>query len=154
MTLNRDVIGHQWSTCQMMVIPFQVYQTCEPRVALGNFCEESMLVNYIYGGTAQGSRKFTAICNWWKIVPYATVCPIQNANFKQQIFLFILISWLLKYTKLRIYHLKYLLCNILLCLWPYKIRTYLNATICLFCYANSRQLFWIIFNIMNSFKCG
>ena len=37
----------------MMMIPFQVYQTREPRVDFGSFCEESMLINYIYGGMAQ-----------------------------------------------------------------------------------------------------
>ena len=33
------------------------------------FGEESLLVNYIYGGMAQGSHKFKAICNWWKFAP-------------------------------------------------------------------------------------
>ena len=40
----------------------------------GIFCEESMLVNYIYGGTVD-SHKFTAICNWWELAPFAAVCP-------------------------------------------------------------------------------
>ena len=140
MTLNRDVIG-QWTTCQMVMVPFQAYQTCELRVDFGNKelrriyarqlylrrygtgfmqvhsnlilatrnWEESMLVNYIYGGTAQGSHKFTAICHCWKLAPYATICPFQTANLSSQYFLYIniMIIIFIKYTKQRVHHPKY-----------------------------------------------
>lgn len=47
MTLNRHVTGHQRSTCQMVMVPSQVYHICELRVDFGgifgtNLCSSTI----------------------------------------------------------------------------------------------------------------